>query len=599
MVIPLRNLFLLFLLFTSIFAAANDSITSGIVKHANLLLIDSTYHWDGIYGDLTGNIYNATYEVNGNNLTHLDLNVDSIGCANPRIVQATLIAINSNSINLPLHPGNLTQLDQFISTPAADNASATFTSSGDYTLTYGTFTNVPTADLPHSFREGYLQDSSGNFVFVAPLCDSCTNWQGSSSDYEIILPRNDSTKTNYSLWIDVIYECLPVPQMGGSSGSGTYYGSLPGVSSSGSGGLECSEGIVEQGFYYPNCAILLNEPFNSPSAYDHCKSMELKAIPYSWVRRSCGGYTNITLYINNTFNYTLAGLLDNTPNQSNVEFLGNIFKTTESNLEFHYVGLNKPFSFDIAVIPANGSLDVQRCYVDIINASASVDNGLQIVGKLYNPSPKSCEVNLSLNWHTLDYDGIISSGSHKGSIHIAPNSDKTLLFHYPIFNCSPPGMLADVELSLKSPSYSKQARYSLEITHSKNAYMNVFPLNNSIKICLLYYDIPPSYNHIKIKSNGSEVYDDILFVVPQLSYSSKSQPTYSYNVELDSLFPRMTPLSEGDYEVLVENDIATLKSKTHIYGFGGPFIYRYWLIVLLLMLFMIIVRFYLNIGRFV
>ncbi len=591
--ILLRYFFLLFLLLALVFAG-NDSISSGSVKHVNIQLLGQTYHWDGIYGDKTGSLYNATYEVSGNNLTRLDLNAELVSCDNPRIVQATLVAINSNSLTLPLVPGNLTQLDLFIATPSADNASATFTSTDDYTLSYGSFSNVPTVNLPHSFKEGYLQDSVGHFVFIAPLCDHCTNWKSSPSDFEIILPRNDSTKTNYTLWLDVIYECLPVPQIGGSSsGSGSYYGSLPGVSSSGSSGLECSEGVLEQGFYYPNCALLLKEPFNNPSAYDRCLSMDLKAIPYRWVRRSCGGYNNITLYINNTFNYTLVGTLERSPNQSNIDLLGNLFETDYAQLNFHYVGQNTPVPFDIAVIPENQSLNVQRCYVDILNATASVDDGLLITGKIYNPSNQDCEVNISLDWETLDYEGPLLSQSSKGRIIVPPNSDKTLIFQYPIFNCSPPGMLADVELSLRSPSYSKHARYSLEITHSKNSYINVISNNNSINICLLYYNLPPTYNHVRILSNGSVVYEDIFFKSPQISYSSGDQPVYFYDLDLGLLLPRQTSLEEGNYRIQVTNDLGTLETTTHIQGFKGPLVHRWIIIVFLVILMVVILRIYL------
>jgi len=175
--------------------------------------LNSTY-WDGLYGDVVlGAGLNYSHVVTGNNVVNINMVAQDPNCTILNI-SLHVIAVNDTSLNTPLSVGNLPQLDAFIGS-GAENGSDTFTSLSNFILTYGTFNNVPTtytfANNASSldFREGYLNDAAGNLVFITEVVDNRPDWQGGTSDYQLMLPNN-GTPVNYTLWVDVNYTCQNV-----------------------------------------------------------------------------------------------------------------------------------------------------------------------------------------------------------------------------------------------------------------------------------------------------------------------------------------------------------------------------------------------------
>ena len=175
--------------------------------------LNATY-WDGIYGEVVlGAGANYTYVVNGNLITELNMLVGDPNCTTS-FLSMHVIAVNDTSITAPLSIGNLGVLDAFIGAGAEDGTN-TFSSTSTFVLTYGTYNNVPTAYTfannasSLDFREGYLNDAAGNLVFVTEVVDNEPNWNGSTSDYQMILPNNGAP-VNYTLWIDINYTCASV-----------------------------------------------------------------------------------------------------------------------------------------------------------------------------------------------------------------------------------------------------------------------------------------------------------------------------------------------------------------------------------------------------
>jgi hypothetical protein len=202
---------ILLLLFSGLLIA--DPITEGgNVTEANFTGLQNSTNWGAFYGDVVlgaGSTYTVT--VYGNNINLQNMVAQNPPCAYTSI-SMHIIAVNDTGITTPLSAGNLAVLDAFIGN--AENGSRTFNSTSTFNLTYGAYSSVPTtytyannATSP-DFRMGYLNDADGNLVFVADVVSDRPNWNGSTSDYQIMLANNGSP-INYTMWVNVIYACPP------------------------------------------------------------------------------------------------------------------------------------------------------------------------------------------------------------------------------------------------------------------------------------------------------------------------------------------------------------------------------------------------------
>lgn len=188
------------------------TVPGGNVSQSSIDISAPAGSWDGIYGEVVlGSGLNYSYTVFGGNITRINMVAEVPPC-NISTISMHVIAVNSTSLTAPLSPGNLSILDRFID--SKENGSLSFTSLGSFNLTYGQITGVPilftyaaNVSSPY-FREGYMNDALGNLVFVADVVDNRPDWNGSTSDYQMILPTN-GTPTGYTLWVDVNYTCLP------------------------------------------------------------------------------------------------------------------------------------------------------------------------------------------------------------------------------------------------------------------------------------------------------------------------------------------------------------------------------------------------------
>lgn len=202
---------ILLLLFSGLLIA--DPITEGgNVTEITFLNFFNSTNWDGFYGEVVlgnGTIYYVN--VSGNRVAELDMAAQEPPCTYSSI-RMHVIAVNDTGITGALSAGNIAALDAFIGN--AENGSNTFNSTSTFQLTYGTIAGVPTtytmagnATSP-DFRMGYLNDGSGNLVFATVVVDDRPNWNGSTSDYQIMLPNNGSV-VQYTVWVDVNYTCAP------------------------------------------------------------------------------------------------------------------------------------------------------------------------------------------------------------------------------------------------------------------------------------------------------------------------------------------------------------------------------------------------------
>jgi len=209
--------FLLALLFAGI--AFSQVVTEGgNVTNLKLSGNVSSTRWDGLYGDVVLGIGgNYHHKVTGNNVSITNMIAQNPPCTYSKLTMH-VIAVNDSALTTPLSAGNLSKLDDFIGI-IDENGTSTFTNTSTFELSYGTYTNVPTVytyvDNATStiFREGYFNDANGNLVFVTEVVDDQPDWNGTTSDYQIMLPMNGSA-INYTLWVDTEYTC-ETPQPGG------------------------------------------------------------------------------------------------------------------------------------------------------------------------------------------------------------------------------------------------------------------------------------------------------------------------------------------------------------------------------------------------
>ncbi len=205
-----RELVLLLLVLSASHAQVISS--GGNVTQLDFLQANFSDHWDGLYGQVViGAETNFSYVVIGGAITQMDLIVQEPPCT-VASQSLNVIAVNATDLALPLEPGNVSVLDSIIT--GEDNGSATFTQSSSFWLSYGNFSNVPTLyTLPGNltsgdFREGYLNDAGGDLVFVADVVNDRPDWNGTSADYQMILPQ---IGTNYTLFVDDVYSCVAPP----------------------------------------------------------------------------------------------------------------------------------------------------------------------------------------------------------------------------------------------------------------------------------------------------------------------------------------------------------------------------------------------------
>jgi hypothetical protein len=195
-------------------ASHAQAITQGgNVTALTLTLNNLTDKWDGLYGQVVlGSGASLSYVVGGGNITRVNFIGQEPPCTDASEI-LHIVAVNATSLTAPLQPGNLSTLDALMGMGA--NASASFTQNGSFSLSYGNFSGVPELftfagnSTSPDFREGYLNDALGNLVFVADVVGAKPDWNGTTSDYQLMLPLKG---VNYTLFVDVAYSCpLPPP----------------------------------------------------------------------------------------------------------------------------------------------------------------------------------------------------------------------------------------------------------------------------------------------------------------------------------------------------------------------------------------------------
>lgn len=255
----MRSAFAALLLFGMLFAQITTE--GGNVTNLNVEEINGSHIWDGIYGNVVlgaGTTYSHT--VNGGDIALENLVAQSPPC-NYSSIRMHIIAVNNTAATTPYSAGNLPLLDAFIG--ALQNGSATFTSTSTFQLNAQTIAGVPTTytyannSSSTDFRMGYLNDAAGNLVFVAVVVDDRPDWNGTLSDYQIMLPNNNGTPVQYTYWVDVNYTCAP-PLPPGGRGSHSLFIEPIGEIEASAGGAFAVPVVVDNNGDYSESNVLVH-----------------------------------------------------------------------------------------------------------------------------------------------------------------------------------------------------------------------------------------------------------------------------------------------------------------------------------------------------
>ncbi len=216
--IVLLIIFIFILLFLSleVYPAGEVNATGGFITQLNLTVVQQTTFWQGFLGEITFGLGSTTpsgINASGGNITAQNFFL-SVPCNNPISLTGFVIFANTSNAPSGMVPGNLTYLDSLV-TSGMDSPTNTFNETGTFFLEGGDITNVPTAFTfvnssiqNATFKEGFLQDSLGNLVFVAAIDPDEFGYNTSTFDFQVIIPiLNRSDPTAYSIFADLVYTC--------------------------------------------------------------------------------------------------------------------------------------------------------------------------------------------------------------------------------------------------------------------------------------------------------------------------------------------------------------------------------------------------------
>ena len=211
-------------------SAAGAETEGGNISRADVSLFGAS-RWHGACGQVSSSPFApAVITATGGAITSLTIQTGSSSCAHGAET-VNLLFSNSSSAISSLAPGSLALLDSFVGSHS-ENASSTFLESSTFSTSgFGSISGVPTAytepAAARKFRLGFLQDQSGNLVFITPAVSDETGYNGSPMDFQAMLPTNNGSAVQYHVSVDI--SCSPAPPTPSPS-PGPSYTVSPGAS---------------------------------------------------------------------------------------------------------------------------------------------------------------------------------------------------------------------------------------------------------------------------------------------------------------------------------------------------------------------------------
>jgi hypothetical protein len=220
---------ILILVLMSVALAGNSTTEGGNVTGADL---DSSpgSAWHGVAGNVGGAAFVPfSFVADAGNISYFDINTGFNSCEGGEYDILNILFSNSSAAITSLVRGNLSVFDNFVLS-SQENGTDTFVFSTTFTTAgYGNITGVPTtytnSPVPNTFRMGYLQDQGGDLVIIVPVVDNQVGFNGSTFDFQLMVPTMNRTNVTYYVTIDL--QCTgeeppepPYKPPGGGGGGG-------------------------------------------------------------------------------------------------------------------------------------------------------------------------------------------------------------------------------------------------------------------------------------------------------------------------------------------------------------------------------------------
>jgi len=213
------------ILATSAHAQGSALADGGNVTPVNLQTSSTTQRWQGFAGTIQFISPNAPSNVTaqGGEVNGTQFNITA-ACNVPTSVSGFILFSNSSTTPAGLTAGNLSQLDAFVAGDSDSgsntfNSTSTFNIGGNIPSVPTTFTYVNSQAQTTRFREGYLNDASGNLVFAVAVDLDLAGYNGSSFDFQAILPTDNTTDTLFFVTTDLDIVC-PTGRQPSGGGAG-------------------------------------------------------------------------------------------------------------------------------------------------------------------------------------------------------------------------------------------------------------------------------------------------------------------------------------------------------------------------------------------
>jgi len=189
-------------------SAGSDSAEGGTINELNVSATSQSAHWQGYYGQVSGSIVLASGSSNLYSWTLDTLRGELYATTNSGTPDWASVSCASS--------GQIGSADTavFGSAPTSDSIADTYEGGTHSALDVGTVAisadSCNTLDTGGSFENLLLNDGSAgaatSMLYVGILQDDQTLFDGSTGDYELLVPEDQSgnaASTTYQLWAEI------------------------------------------------------------------------------------------------------------------------------------------------------------------------------------------------------------------------------------------------------------------------------------------------------------------------------------------------------------------------------------------------------------
>ena len=175
----------------------NNVAQGGYINNLNLTSETQSHLWQGYWGEVSGNI--TLEDSSGRKMYNWNWDNTDAG--------EVYASEDSTPTWTSIVAGSTTNVKYVGGSGISDSAVDTFTSTSTWTVANKTVTSVPSTSTYNytggsAFNMGILSDGA-DIVFVSTLYNNINNFKNSTSDFQIMVPVNETVTVTYYLWLEL------------------------------------------------------------------------------------------------------------------------------------------------------------------------------------------------------------------------------------------------------------------------------------------------------------------------------------------------------------------------------------------------------------